>query len=90
MDYGKLDGALAMALGRGSSRPERLTVFIRIAPELADDAKSLLESYGFDTSGELTAPVSADLRPDEIANLSEQPWVTSIRLARTLRPLMGD
>lgn len=87
MNYQKLDTALAIALN-DVHNPEQpsLTVFIQTdsAPDTA--ATTLLESLGIRVTSGRTM-FSATLSANAISQLSEQPWVKSIRLSQTLRPL---
>jgi hypothetical protein len=85
MDYRKLDGALAAMLDDRANR-ERLSVFVRTQSQLPPEATSRLKEYGIDAGDGMTV-LSGDLSPEQVDALSEQPWVTSIRLARIARPL---
>lgn len=90
MDYGKIDGALAGALTpEQDMATSRLSVFIRTNPDLPPAAAQLLQKYGLDAALESVPLLSLELSPSQIEELSEQPWVKSIKLARIARPLSG-
>ncbi len=86
MDYQKLDSSLAAALEEeGGTESTRFPVFLRLnsaSPESID----MLQRYRIDASAG-PGIVPAELAPGEIAELSDQPWVSSIRLARSSRPM---
>ncbi len=85
MDYRKLDGALASALEAATETDDRLPVFIRIIQTSAAAAPGLRE-VGIERA-EGTSIYTADLSRAQVAWLSDQPWVVSIRLGRIARPL---
>lgn len=80
-DWRKLDAALASALGTAGDRP--LSVFIHYDPEAADQ----LSALGFGGGGGVGGIVTETLAPEQIAALSEQPFVRQIRLSTPLRLL---
>jgi len=91
VNYDKLDSALAGALTAGQSSPGgRLSVFIRTELNLPATASRLLEAYGIGAAMESAPLLSLDLSPAQIEELSEQPWVKFIRLARNARPLTSN
>ncbi|HVE47261.1 MAG TPA: hypothetical protein VNA57_11015 [Acidimicrobiales bacterium] len=85
MEWGKLDAALAAALGdrrKGGAIP--LTVLIELADDVPELARDTLGALG--VRGELPQEgCSARLSADQVAMLSDQPWVRRLRLATTLR-----
>lgn len=87
MNYQKLDTALAIALNdvRNPEQPS-LTVFIHTqsAPDAA--ATALLESFGVSVASGRDV-FSATLSANAISQLSEQSWVSYLKLSQTLRPL---
>ena len=85
MNYQKLDAALATALNdvQNSEEPN-LGVFIHTQPILDSAATSFLESLGVSgvTSGKDI--FTATLSPNAISQLSEQPWVMSLKRSQPL------
>lgn len=88
MDYRKLDGPLATDLNR-PERPadERTSVFIRTEPNLSEEAKRILADSRIDAGAGTGTILTGELSHEELDRLSEQPWVTTIHLARKMRPL---
>ncbi|PLZ99035.1 hypothetical protein CEN50_08835 [Fischerella thermalis CCMEE 5268] len=87
MNYKKLDAALAMALNQVQDPDERsLVVFIHTQP-VADNsnAAAILENLGISGITENKDVFSATLSVNEIAKLSEQPWVQYLKLSQKLR-----
>ena len=86
MDWSKVDAALAGALaGAGEAR---LTVFVHVDPEAAD--YSVLARLGVGECGRPPGGVlTAEVSPDEVAALTDHPWVHRLRLSHRLRPLDG-
>lgn len=86
MNYQKLDAALAMALN-DILDPEapNLVVFIHTELVLDSTATTTLENLGVSgvTSGKDI--FTATLSPNNISQLSEQPWIKSIKLSQKLR-----
>ncbi|HYR91483.1 MAG TPA: hypothetical protein VE422_45945 [Terriglobia bacterium] len=88
MNQSKLDGGLAAALLRREPSAEvLLSVFIRTAPQLTQDARKILGTCGVDTSNERATVFAADLSRQQVDELSEQSWVVSIQLGQQARPL---
>ncbi|MEH2082757.1 MAG: hypothetical protein V7K89_23090 [Nostoc sp.] len=86
MNYQKLDAALATALNDvQNSQETSLGVFIHTEPILDSAATSFLETLGVSgvTSGKDI--FTATLSPNAISQLSEQPWVMSLKRSQQLR-----
>lgn len=91
MDYRKLDAALAGALAESADADEAaFTVFIRTIQAPNKEQAALLQRRGVRdvTAGRQT--FTATLSPQAVAELSEQPWVRSLRLSQKLRLLPQD
>ncbi|WP_315790541.1 hypothetical protein [Fischerella sp. JS2] len=87
MNYKKLDAALAMALNQVQDPDQRsLVVFIHTQP-VADNsnATAILENLGISGITAKKDVFSATLSINEIAKLSEQPWVQYLKLSQKLR-----
>ena len=84
MDWSKLDAGLAGALA-GEEAPRRYAVFVHLADDVAPE---VLAQLGVEASGEgrvRTATVSwAD-----VDRLSDQEWVSQLRMSTTLN-LAGE
>jgi hypothetical protein len=88
MNYRKLDAALATALQQPPAPHERaLSVFIHTERPPAPGEAEILESNGVRAGAGGRCIFTAMLSPRAIDELSEQPWVRSLRLATQLRPL---
>ncbi|MEH2063606.1 MAG: hypothetical protein V7K50_15315 [Nostoc sp.] len=86
MNYQKLDAALATAINALQSLEEAsLTVFVHTEPFLSPAAIAILESLGVTdvTSGKDI--FTATLSPNAISQLSDQPWVKSLKRSQQLR-----
>lgn len=80
MDWSKVDAALAAALADDGG--QRCTVLVHLTADVEPD---LLKALGVSAAGEglvRTATVS----PTEVERLSDQPWVSLLRLSRRLGP----
>ncbi|MFP5318329.1 MAG: hypothetical protein ACLGI2_08540 [Acidimicrobiia bacterium] len=93
MDYRKIDAALAAALddqgppaARGRPVP-RLAVFVHVDPAAATRRRADLARLGLPAGSVLGGIATASLSPDQVRELSEQPWVRQIRLSRPLDTL---
>lgn len=84
MEWAKLDAALAAALDEiNGADDRRLTVFIDVEPGAPEEAQRKLAGIGV-VGDDSRRPSSATLSPDEVAELSDQPWVLRLSLAATL------
>lgn len=89
MDFSKLDAALAGALEpppRQSPDPE-LLVFVHVQPDEVDRRE--LARLGVRADSMVGSVATATLSPEQIDELSEQPWVRQIRLSQSLKLLGG-
>lgn len=95
MDFQKLDPVLAAELSDGTEAdPTReLPVFIHIAegPDAegldVDDRDLLARRYGLPQPVIAGGVMSATVTAEQVAELSEEPWVVMIRAARQLRTM---
>jgi hypothetical protein len=89
MDYGKIDADLAFALEEADPASEDpvFSVFVRTTGEPSPGAEALLGSLGVRNPEPGSRVYTADLSSQGVAELSRQPWVRSLTLSRTLRPL---
>ena len=86
MNYQKLDAALATALNDVQDSEEAsLAIFIHTEPVLDSAAIAVLESFG--VSGVISGKdiFTATLSANAISQLSEQPWVISLKRSQQLR-----
>jgi hypothetical protein len=89
MNYRKLDGALAAALHESQSEADvRFPVFLRLAEAPPMEASEILRIPVDAAMASRILPM--DLTAAEVAEFSDQPWVGSIRLAKSSRPLGVD
>lgn len=98
MDYGKVDAALAAVLATDEERagesdspsvasPPMLSVFLHVDPVAAKRKKAALAKLGLTPASLQGGIGTATLSPDQVRELSEQPWVRQIRLSQRLRLL---
>ncbi|ARV59922.1 hypothetical protein BZZ01_15950 [Nostocales cyanobacterium HT-58-2] len=89
MNYQKLDTALAVALNNVDNPQEpSLNVFIHTKEDAeSTDATAMLENLGVPNVAPGKDVFTATLSPNAISQLSEQPWVQSIRLSQKMRLL---
>jgi len=86
VNWGKVDAGLAAALdpAAGAGLGEgRLSVFVHV--EVAGTDAGVCHRLGLGPPGEEIR--TATLSPDEVAELSELPWVRRLELSRGLRLL---
>ena len=84
MDWSKVDAALAGALEGAGDR--RLSVFVQVDTEQSDC--TVLAEWHLDPAGP-AGVATGELSADEVATLTEQPWLVRIQLSQRLRPLDG-
>ncbi|NJM70096.1 MAG: hypothetical protein HC862_07605 [Scytonema sp. RU_4_4] len=89
MNYQKLDTALAVALNDvNNSQEPSLKVFIHTNIDSKNTEKTtVLENLGVTDVTPEKDVFTATLSPNAISQLSEQPWVQSIKLSQKLRLL---
>ena len=84
MNYGKVDGPLAAALADISDADERaLSVFIHLEDPGEEGLEALAQMGIRSGAAELTC--TATLSAREVADLSDRPWVSRLRLSARLR-----
>ena len=86
MDDQKIDAGLSAKLDLDVADADKLPVFVRTAEGLSESACEHLLKLGINAGGGNTV-FAADLSTEQVRGLAEQPWVTSIRLARQARPV---
>jgi hypothetical protein len=88
VDYRKIDAALATAIGE-THAPDRaaFVVFVHTEHPPGPEEKDVLESHGVGVGTGSRNIFTATLSPRSIEELTEQPWVRSLRLSTRLRPL---
>jgi hypothetical protein len=87
MQWSKLDAHLQAALA-GEPDGDPLRVFIRCRPGARADALDAVQLLSHERPARIGRDfVAASVAPDDLATLSERPWVQSITLSRTLRPI---
>ncbi|BCL38930.1 hypothetical protein [Nostoc sp. MS1] len=85
MNYQKLDSALTMALNQ---QPEgSLEVFISTDTDLDAKATAVLENLGVSGVKSGQEIFTANLTPQQIVELSVQPWVRFLKRSQKLRLL---
>ncbi len=97
MDYRKIDAALAAALededrpaaapADSRGRAPRLPVFVHVDPTAAVRRRAELARLGLRAGSMLGGIGTASLSPEQVRELSEQPWVRQIRLSQPLDSL---
>ncbi|KYC41403.1 hypothetical protein WA1_22165 [Scytonema hofmannii PCC 7110] len=89
MDYQKLDTALTMRLNEVEDpQKQSLNVFIHTnAAADAADASDMLKNLGVPDAASGKDVFTANLSPNAISQLSEQPWVQYIKLSQNLNLL---
>ena len=86
MDYRKIDAALAVALQETPNRDDpSLLVFVHTERPPCEQEAAALERHGIRT-GDGRGPFTATLSPRAVEDLSDQPWVRSLKLSQRLRP----
>jgi len=91
MNFSKLDIALILALKKiqDQSRP-CLVVFIHTELPIDSEAIALLEDFSVSGITAARDVFTATLSPNAVSQLSEQPWVKSLKLSQQLRLASGD
>ena len=86
MNYQKLDAGLAAALEEEDDR-EAMSLTVFIHTDRVPDGEALRLLTGLGVSPGDAQIFTATVSPRMIAELSEQPWVQSIKLSRRLDAL---
>lgn len=88
MDYQKIDAALVASLDNVQDQEERaFSVFIHTTYPLGPSETAFLERLGISGVTEGKQVYTAMLSAHTVGELSDQPWVQSLRLSRKLRLL---
>ncbi|MBF2067295.1 MAG: hypothetical protein IGS39_23190 [Calothrix sp. C42_A2020_038] len=83
MNYQKLDAALAIAIDEVENLEEpKLVVFIHTNESLDTQAVTFLESLGIGDANDGRNIFTATVSPSTVSELSQQPWVKSIKLSQ--------
>ncbi len=86
MDYRKIDAALAAALDTVQNPEERmLIVFIHTANEPGAVEAEFMKRRGISTEAGKGRVFTATVSSRTVADLANQPWVSSLRLSQKLR-----
>ena len=91
MNFSKLDTALILALKKieDQSKPS-LVVFIHVEPDIDSEATAILKGNGISGITAQRNVFTATLSLNAVSQLSEQPWVKSLKLSKKLRLVNGD
>jgi hypothetical protein len=88
MDYGKLDAGLQVAIRSNEADPGiQYVVFIHTAYPPGEEESQFLQDVGVPAARPGKKIITATLTAGSIGILSDQSFVTAIRLSRTLKPL---
>ncbi|NWF24873.1 hypothetical protein HW130_01115 [Streptomyces sp. PKU-EA00015] len=92
MDYGKLDVSLAAAVDTSSGDPDArnllVTVHLHGVPTAAQ--RGVLRDTGVEAPSPDRTVATGTVSRRGVENLSHEPWVRSLSLSSTRRPLAGD
>jgi hypothetical protein len=86
MNYQKLDGQLVTEC-ENAGGVKQLAVFVRTRVPLPEEALHDLKRLRVSKPDPAQAVFPMELSAGEVADLSDRPWVISIRSSRKLRPL---
>ncbi|MDY6896650.1 MAG: hypothetical protein SWZ49_01010 [Cyanobacteriota bacterium] len=91
MNFSKLDIALILALKKiqDQSKP-CLVVFIHTELPIDSEAIAFLEGFGVSDITAKRDVFTATLSSNAVSQLSEKPWVKSLKLSQRLRLVSGD
>ena len=87
MNQSKIDAALAAALERAGPDQSNFPVFIQLHGDGTQGDEPMLARVGAGGAGQSGPVRTAVLSGQQVAELSEQPWVRQLRLSRPLRLL---
>jgi hypothetical protein len=87
MDYRKIDASLGEVLAEAANTDEQnLVVFIHTNEEPNEEQASLLHSVGVSQVASGRRLFTGTLSADGVDQLTQQPWVRSVKLSQKLRP----
>ncbi|MFJ8162323.1 hypothetical protein ACIRBY_15520 [Streptomyces sp. NPDC096136] len=89
MDYRKLDAALGRAVGAGDADPAArdLLVLVRLTEPPSQAQLEQLRRAGVNGTAGGRTVLTGTLSRRDVETLSEQPWVRSLSLSGSRRPL---
>lgn len=90
MDHRKIDAALALALRDVKDREApSLLVFVQTTDVPAAAEAAVLQQHGVSVGKGRKKTFTATLSARSVEELSDQPWVQSLKLSSQRRPLQG-
>jgi hypothetical protein len=88
VNYEKLDADLSAELDQTSNDPDaRVPVFIHVTQPVGVAEEEFLRRLGLGGDLQGQELITATLAPRSIEELSSQPWVRYLKMARPMRPL---
>ncbi|MFE5792675.1 hypothetical protein ACFQ8C_08855 [Streptomyces sp. NPDC056503] len=89
MDYAKLDPSLSAAVETGDDGPEARNLLVTVVLELAptEAQREVLRGAGVDVGTVDRTVVNGTLSRRGVEELSHEPWVRSLTLSSSRRPL---
>ncbi|MGW4053539.1 hypothetical protein ACWENA_22175 [Streptomyces sp. NPDC004779] len=89
MDYAKLDPSLSVAVDTGGEEPEARNLLVTVVLELAptEAQREVLRGTGVEFGPEDRTVASGMISRRGVEELSHAPWVRSLTLSSTRRPL---
>jgi hypothetical protein len=91
MDYTKLDASLASALAQATTEDEpSITVSVRTRYPVGPREAEELKAAGISSAPAGKRGFTATLAPGDVARLTDQPWVQSVKLAQRMRLLENE
>ena len=89
-DYSRIDGALLLACEDTPAADRLLTVFVHaLEPPTAAQAEQL-SALGISMPDRPRRIFTATLSPEEVAQLSHEKWIKSLKLSRRLKVLPNE
>ncbi|MFE7601765.1 hypothetical protein [Streptomyces sp. NPDC057494] len=92
MDYAKLDASLSAAVEASDDDPDvrNLLVTVRLEEAPTETQREALRGAGVDVGTPDRTVVSGTLSRRGVSELSQKPWVRSLTLSASRRPLRRD
>lgn len=89
MDYAKLDPSLSAAVDTGDGGPEDRNLLVTVLLERAptEAQREVLRGAGVDVGAADRSVLSGTLSRRGVERLSHEPWVRSLTLSASRRPL---
>jgi hypothetical protein len=86
MNYRKMDAALITAVDEAEDREAcSLEVFVHLDHIPDEEEKRILSGLGIRPEAAGRTIITASLSADDVAELTDQPWIRQIRLSQRLR-----